>query len=142
MSTPPPRGMSPIWVPPAAAWRRCTTSACSPSRPAAGTGCTTCSASTPGPWLPPRLTPPWAASWTTTSTPPPPHPAAAPDLTDRTRARAWARAERASLLACLDHATRTGQHARVLALTAGIADLLRRDGPRADATPRHTAALE
>ena len=48
-------------------------------------------------------------------------PAAVPALADTEQALAWARAERASLLACLDHATRTGQHARVIALTAGIA---------------------
>jgi hypothetical protein len=53
---------------------------------------------------------------------------------------AWVRANRASLLACLDDATRTGQHARVITLTAGIAGLLRRDGPFADAITRHTAA--
>ena len=50
---------------------------------------------------------------------------------------AWARAERASLLACLDHATRAGQHARVIALTDGIA------GPAAPGWPprrRHPAA--
>ena len=54
---------------------------------------------------------------------------------------AWARAKRASLLACLDHATGTGQHARVIALTAGVAGLLRRDGPWASAITRHTAAV-
>jgi tetratricopeptide (TPR) repeat protein/transcriptional regulator with XRE-family HTH domain len=69
-------------------------------------------------------------------------PAAVPDLSSREQALAWARAERASLLACLDHATRTGQHARVTALTAGIAGLLRRDGPWADAITRHTAAIQ
>jgi tetratricopeptide (TPR) repeat protein/transcriptional regulator with XRE-family HTH domain len=69
-------------------------------------------------------------------------PAVVPDPADTEQALAWARAERASLLACLDHATRTGQHARVIALTAGIASLLRRDGPRADAIPLHTAAIE
>ena len=69
-------------------------------------------------------------------------PAAAPDLADREQALAWARAECASLLACLDHATGTGQHARVIALTAGLAGLLRRDGPWADAVTRHTAAIQ
>ena len=42
-----------------------------------------------------------------------------PPWPDREQALAWARAERANLLACLDHATATGQHARVIALTAG-----------------------
>ena len=69
-------------------------------------------------------------------------PAAVPDLPDRTRALAWARAERANLLACLDHATRTGQHARVVALTAGLAALLRYDGPWTDAIACHTTAVQ
>jgi len=68
--------------------------------------------------------------------------AAVPVLAGREQALAWARAERASLLACLDHATGTGQHARVVALTAGLAGLLRRDGPWADAITRHTAAIQ
>ena len=65
---------------------------------------------------------------------------AAPDLDDGDQALAWVRAERASLLACLDDVAGTGQHARVVALTAGIAGLLRRDGPWADAITRYTAA--
>ena len=69
-------------------------------------------------------------------------PAAVPALAGREQALAWARAERASLLACLDHATGTGQHARVIALTAGLAGLLRRDGPWAEAITRHTAAIQ
>ena len=69
-------------------------------------------------------------------------PAAVPDLAGREQALAWARAERASLLACLDHATATGQHARVTALTAGLAGLLRSDGPWAEAITRHTAAIQ
>jgi len=69
-------------------------------------------------------------------------PAAAPALADRDEALAWARAERASLLACLDHATRTGQDAQVIALTIGIGGVLRRDGPRAEAITLHTAAIE
>ena len=51
-------------------------------------------------------------------------PAAVPGLASREQALAWARAERGSLLACLDHATATGQHARVIALTAALAGLL------------------
>ncbi len=69
-------------------------------------------------------------------------PAAVPVLAGREQALAWARAERASLLACLDHATGTGQHARVIALTAALAGLLRSDGPWADAITRHTAAIQ
>jgi tetratricopeptide (TPR) repeat protein/transcriptional regulator with XRE-family HTH domain len=68
-------------------------------------------------------------------------PPVVPILADRGQALAWARAERASLLACLDHATGTGQHSRVIALTAGLAGLLRHDGPWAEALGRHTTAL-
>jgi tetratricopeptide (TPR) repeat protein len=64
-----------------------------------------------------------------------------PVLDDADQALAWARADRASLLACLDHVTSTGQHAQVIALTAALAELLRRDGPWADAITRHTAAI-
>ena len=69
-------------------------------------------------------------------------PAAVPALADGEQALAWARAERATLLACLDHATSTGQHARVTALTAALAGLLRSDGPWADAITRHIAAVQ
>ncbi len=68
-------------------------------------------------------------------------PAAVPDLPDRVRALAWARDERASLLACLDHVTATRQHARVIALTAAMASLLRYDGPWTDALTRHAIAV-
>jgi tetratricopeptide (TPR) repeat protein/transcriptional regulator with XRE-family HTH domain len=66
---------------------------------------------------------------------------AVPALGDRQQALTWARAERANLLACLDHATSAGQHARIIAITAGIAGLLRHDGPWADAIIRHGTAL-
>jgi tetratricopeptide (TPR) repeat protein/transcriptional regulator with XRE-family HTH domain len=69
-------------------------------------------------------------------------PAAVPALADQEQALAWARAERASLIGCLDYATHTGQHAWVTALTAGLAGLLRRDGPWAEAITRHTAAVQ
>jgi hypothetical protein len=69
-------------------------------------------------------------------------PAAVPVLADWEQALAWARAERASLLACLDHATATGQHTRVIALTAGIAGLLRHDGPWAEAITRWATAVQ
>jgi tetratricopeptide (TPR) repeat protein/transcriptional regulator with XRE-family HTH domain len=64
-----------------------------------------------------------------------------PVLGDREQALAWARHERASLLACLDHAVTTGQHARVVSLTTGLAGLLRHDGPWAEALTRHATAL-
>ena len=70
------------------------------------------------------------------------NPAAVPALADREQALTWARAERASLLACLDQATATSQHARVTALTAGLAGLLRSDGPWTEAITRHTAAVQ
>ncbi len=63
-----------------------------------------------------------------------------PDLTGRTQALAWARAERGNLIACLDHATTTDQHARVTALTAAITSSLRIDGPWNDALTRHATA--
>jgi tetratricopeptide (TPR) repeat protein/transcriptional regulator with XRE-family HTH domain len=69
-------------------------------------------------------------------------PAAVPALADAEHALAWTRAERASLLACLDHAAGTGQYARVIALAAGLAGLLRLDGPWAEAITRHTAAVQ
>jgi tetratricopeptide (TPR) repeat protein len=68
-------------------------------------------------------------------------PAAGPALAGREQALAWARAERANLLACLDQATGTGQHVRIIALTAGLASLLRQDGPWAEALTRHASAL-
>ena len=68
-------------------------------------------------------------------------PAAAPAIAGREQALAWIRAERASLFACLDHATAAGQHARVTALSAGLAALLRYDGPWTEALTRHGTAL-
>jgi tetratricopeptide (TPR) repeat protein/transcriptional regulator with XRE-family HTH domain len=69
-------------------------------------------------------------------------PASVPALATRKQALAWARAERASLLACLDHATAAGQHARVIALTSGLAGLLRHDGPWVEAIARHSTAVQ
>jgi tetratricopeptide (TPR) repeat protein/transcriptional regulator with XRE-family HTH domain len=66
---------------------------------------------------------------------------AVPALGDREQALAWVRAERATLLACLDQAAAAGQHARVIALTAGLGGLLRYDGPWDEAITRHTAAV-
>src|SRR5208282_2775666 len=69
-------------------------------------------------------------------------PAAVPVLAGREQALAWARAERTSLLACLDQVTAAGQHARVIALTAALAALLRYDGPWDEAITRHAAAVQ
>jgi DNA-binding SARP family transcriptional activator/tetratricopeptide (TPR) repeat protein len=63
-----------------------------------------------------------------------------PALADSVAALAWARAERANLLACLDYAARTGDQARLVGLTAGLAALLQHDGPWAEAITRHAAA--
>jgi tetratricopeptide (TPR) repeat protein len=70
-----------------------------------------------------------------------PIPAAVPAMADREKALAWARAERANLIACLDQATETGQHARIIALTAGLVALLGHDGPWAEALTRYAIAL-
>ena len=67
-------------------------------------------------------------------------PAAIPVLASQEQALAWARAERSSLLACLDQATAAGQHARVIALTAGLTAVLRYDGPWDEAITRHATA--
>ena len=69
-------------------------------------------------------------------------PTALPALAGADQALAWVRAERPNLLACLDHVTHTGQPARVVALTAAMAALLRQDGPWADALTRHATAVE
>jgi tetratricopeptide (TPR) repeat protein/transcriptional regulator with XRE-family HTH domain len=69
-------------------------------------------------------------------------PTAVPVLAGREQALAWARTERASLLACLDHATAAGQHARVIGLTAGLAALLSYDGPWDEAITRHATAVQ
>ena len=68
-------------------------------------------------------------------------PADVPVLASREQALAWARAERTSLLTCLDQATAAGQHARVIALTAALEGLLRHDGPWDEAITRHAAAV-
>ncbi len=68
--------------------------------------------------------------------------AAVPDMSDNKRALSWARAERTNLLACLNEVTRTGQDARVVALTAGMAAFFRQDGPWADAATRHATAVQ
>jgi tetratricopeptide (TPR) repeat protein/transcriptional regulator with XRE-family HTH domain len=66
--------------------------------------------------------------------------ATVPALRTRDQALAWARTERVNLLAGLDHAAKTGQRARLIAMTAGIAGLLRRDGPWAEAIHCHARA--
>lgn len=53
---------------------------------------------------------------------------------------AWARAERANLLACIDHAAAVGWAPEGIILTSAIADLLQRDGPWPQAERLHAAA--
>jgi tetratricopeptide (TPR) repeat protein/DNA-binding XRE family transcriptional regulator len=68
-------------------------------------------------------------------------PAAMPALGIQVKALAWARIERANLLACVDYASRSGDQARVVAFTTGLSSLLRIDGPWTDAITLHTAAV-
>ena len=58
-----------------------------------------------------------------------PAPAHAPDLSDVDRAYAWLRVERANLEACVQHAVADAEDARVLALAAGLEEIVRTDGP-------------
>jgi tetratricopeptide (TPR) repeat protein len=67
-------------------------------------------------------------------------PAAAPELATWHQAAGWLRTERANLLACIHHTTATGQDARAVRLTAGIAGLLRADGFWSEAIRLHEAA--
>src|ERR1700733_8522111 len=69
-------------------------------------------------------------------------PAVVPALAGREQALGWARAERANMIACLDHATGAGEHSRITALTGGLAGLLRSDGPWAEAITRHATAIQ
>jgi tetratricopeptide (TPR) repeat protein/transcriptional regulator with XRE-family HTH domain len=66
----------------------------------------------------------------------------APAIAGPDEALAWARSERANLLACIDKAAAAGRPAYVMTVTAGVAGLLRRDGPWAEAITRHLAAVE
>jgi tetratricopeptide (TPR) repeat protein/transcriptional regulator with XRE-family HTH domain len=68
-------------------------------------------------------------------------PPVGPALADREQGLAWVRTERANLLACLDRAAETGQRARLIGLTAGLAGLLLSDGPWTEAITLHTAAV-
>jgi DNA-binding SARP family transcriptional activator/tetratricopeptide (TPR) repeat protein len=63
----------------------------------------------------------------------------APDLADATRALAWIRTERDNLLAAI---ATTDDPRHVVALTASVAELLRRDGPRTEAVAAHQVAVE
>jgi tetratricopeptide (TPR) repeat protein/transcriptional regulator with XRE-family HTH domain len=67
---------------------------------------------------------------------------AVPEFANADSALAWLRAERSTLLACLDFVTADRQQARVVRLTAGVAYLLRTEGPRAEARARHAIAVQ
>ncbi|HYS37769.1 MAG TPA: BTAD domain-containing putative transcriptional regulator, partial [Pseudonocardiaceae bacterium] len=67
-------------------------------------------------------------------------PVRTPAVRDPEVARAWLRAERANILACIEDAAARSQDARVVALTSGLATLLRTDGPWSQARDLHAAA--
>ena len=58
-----------------------------------------------------------------------PAPKYAPGLTDAEQAYAWLREERANLEACVQRAVADAQDTRVLALAAGLEEIVRTDGP-------------
>jgi tetratricopeptide (TPR) repeat protein len=68
-------------------------------------------------------------------------PAAAPQITSWEQAATWMRAERANLLACIQHTTTAGLPARTTRLTAAVASLLHTDGPWNQAVDLHRAAV-
>jgi DNA-binding SARP family transcriptional activator len=72
--------------------------------------------------------------------PPGPAPAQAPALPDAHAARTWLRAERANLTACLQYAIQASRDERTVALSVGLAGLLRTDGPWPQAMAAQTAA--
>jgi DNA-binding SARP family transcriptional activator len=72
--------------------------------------------------------------------PRPAPPLAAPSLENYQQAVTWLRAERSSLLACIDYAAAAGLPERVIALTAAISELLSHDGPLAQAIAQNQEA--
>jgi DNA-binding SARP family transcriptional activator/tetratricopeptide (TPR) repeat protein len=73
--------------------------------------------------------------------PQPPGPVHPPALPDPAAAWRWLRTERPNLLAAIDHTTRTSDQ-RAVALTAGLATLLRTDGPWSQAVTLQTTAVD
>ncbi|HEX5115726.1 MAG TPA: tetratricopeptide repeat protein [Pseudonocardiaceae bacterium] len=71
-----------------------------------------------------------------------PTPAHAPALPDPETARAWLRAERDNLQHAAAYAHTRDLHEHTLALTAGLAEILRTDGPYTHALALHQAAAE
>lgn len=71
-----------------------------------------------------------------------PAPAHTPAFADPETARAWLRTERDSLEHATTYARTREQHQHVVALTAGLAEILRTDGSYAHALTLHRAAAE
>jgi tetratricopeptide (TPR) repeat protein len=69
-----------------------------------------------------------------------PAPAHAPELPDAERAHAWLRSERANLEAAAQRALVEAQDARVVALAAGLVEIVLEDGPIAYGLSLHTDA--
>ena len=71
-----------------------------------------------------------------------PAPAHTPDLPGAEAARAWLRTERDNLEAAYTHAHTHHLHEHAISLAAGLAEILRTDGPYARALALHQAAAE
>jgi len=71
-----------------------------------------------------------------------PPPASAPALVSHEEARAWLRAERDNLEAACKHAHSLAMDAHYVALTAGLCEIIRIDGPLAGALELHQAAID
>jgi DNA-binding SARP family transcriptional activator/tetratricopeptide (TPR) repeat protein len=71
-----------------------------------------------------------------------PPPASAPALDGHEVARAWLRTERDNLEAACRHARGLAMDAHYVALTAGLSEIIRIDGPLADALELHQAAID
>jgi DNA-binding SARP family transcriptional activator len=71
-----------------------------------------------------------------------PAPAHAPGLSDPEAARAWLRTERDNLEAAIAHARVSALHEHLIELAAGLAEILRIDGPLSRALDLHQAAAE
>jgi tetratricopeptide (TPR) repeat protein len=72
----------------------------------------------------------------------PAEPASMAGLTDDRDALAWLAAERASLLVCLDDDATQHMPERIVAVSSGLSEVLRRDGPWAEAVIRHEMAAQ
>ena len=71
-----------------------------------------------------------------------PAPAHAPAVSDPEAARAWLRAERDNLESANAHARARALHEHALALASGLAEILRADGPVANALELHQVAAD